>query len=213
MIYLRNSGIEICMGETTPDGRVLYFLSAEPVKIEPPLGLCVVMVYPYEWSSMMTPWKGDCKGMEKTGEGDEFSRMFAEHVEKPVERELPFKVTERGIAGYSLGGLQALYMMEEHDEFNFCGSVSGSLWYPDAVDFFTGKGIPPHIRQMYFSIGDKEDKTSHPLRSKVRKCTDIIAKHAAAFTSVEYEINPGGHFTCIDKRINRCAGIFAENNI
>lgn len=134
MIYLKNSGIEIYNKGAC--SKTLYFLAAERVEPPVPDGCCVVMIYPYEWTEMMTPWQHSGKGMGKTGGGAEFSQEFVPNLLTYVENGLEDKVAKRGIAGYSLGGLEAFYMACVEGIFDFAGSVSGSFWYPGAVEYF-----------------------------------------------------------------------------
>ena len=126
-----------------------------------------------------------------------------------VENGLEDKVAKRGIAGYSLGGLEAFYMACVEGIFDFAGSVSGSFVFPGAVEYFETNPMFERVRNVYMSLGEREERVKDPERRTVRRNTDAIAEWLEAARRLRYEINCGGHFTDIEKRIGNCAGYFA----
>lgn len=86
-----------------------------------------------DWNRDLSPW-----GCEATTRSDEpFAGGARGHLEKllsevipQVEDGLPWPVAWRGIAGYSLAGLFALWSLWETPAFSRVASVSGSLWFP-----------------------------------------------------------------------------------
>lgn len=209
MLYLKNSGIEIY----NPEGaeKTLYFLAAERVEPPVPEGCCVVMLYPYDWTEMMTPWRYSGRGMENTGGGAEFAETFEADLILQIEPRLGREVTRRGIAGYSLGGLEAFYMASCIKSFDFAGSVSGSFWYAGAAEYFSENTLDERIKKVYMSLGAKEEKTKNAERRTVRSNTDKIAANIGRTRGLCYEINDGGHFTDTAKRIGRCIEYFAAD--
>ncbi|MBD5156354.1 MAG: hypothetical protein HDT13_01765 [Butyrivibrio sp.] len=207
MFYLKNSGIEIYNPEAS--GKTLYFLAAERVEPPVPEGCCVVMVYPYDWTEMMTPWAYSGRGMENTGGGAEFAESFEADLIYHVEARLGHEVERRGIAGYSLGGLEAFYMASRMKNFDYAGSVSGSFWYAGAAEYFSENALDDRIKKVYMSLGASEEKTKNAERRTVRTNTDAIASHIGRTRELCYEINNGGHFTETEKRIGKCIEYFA----
>lgn len=214
--YLSNSMIQVYNGCGTQDSHVLYFLAAEHTEIAVPQDICVIMVYPYEWSSMMTPWKHHgptTQFMNNTGGGVQYAEAFEQEVMGAAEARLRFHVDGRGIAGYSLGGIEAMYMATRtytFGNFEFAGSVSGSFWYEGALQYF-GEQRLIGVKKAYVSLGDKEAKNSNPQRAKVRENTDAFVRELEKNVDVTYEINPGGHFSDISGRIEKCIGCW--NNV
>lgn len=208
MIYLRNSGIEIYNPEASR--KTLYFLAAERVELSVRGDCCVVMVYPYDWTEMMTPWAQSGKGMESTGGGAKFAEEFERELRLPVENGFADAVELRGIAGYSLGGLEAFYMAVCTEDFDFAGSVSGSFWYAGAAGYFEEHDFGKRVARAYMSLGSKEEKTGDKQRRLVRVNTDAIAGRMGERLNLRYEINGGGHFTDIAGRIEKCVSCFAE---
>lgn len=196
LIYKKKFSYEIIENGTSR--KCIYFFSAEQVKINSPKDMRVVLIYPYDWNLYMTPWKYTGQGMKETGEG----KSFAKEIEALVGETL-----EEGenayIGGYSLGGLMALFMAYNYDIFDGIASVSGSFWYPDAKEYFLNNTISEVVKSAYVSIGDKEVITKNEERASVLLNTQLISSHLADEVTVFFEINNGGHFTDVEKRIEK----------
>lgn len=191
-MYLKN-----CSYETIGDKDsqpVCYFFMAERINIEPVEGVRLVMIYPYDWNYCMTPWKYHDKNMGKTGGGEEFLSWFISEIYDE-------KYQRQYIGGYSLGGLFALFAACEKELFDGVMSVSGSLWYPGALEYFSEKSIGKRIGKIYMSLGDKESLTKNAEREKVGFNTEKLAEVFGRTKEVFFEYNRGGHFTDISERI------------
>lgn len=191
-MYLKN-----CSYETIGDKdsqTVCYFFMAERINIEPVEGVRLVMIYPYVWNYCMTPWKYHDKNMGKTGGGEEFLSWFISEIYDE-------KYQRQYIGGYSLGGLFALFAACEKELFDGVMSVSGSLWYPGALEYFNEKSIGKRIGKIYMSLGDKESLTKNAEREKVGFNTEKLAEVFGKTKEVFFEYNRGGHFTDISERI------------
>lgn len=191
-MYLKN-----CSYETIGDKdsqTVCYFFMAERINIEPVEGVRLVMIYPYDWNYCMTPWKYHDKNMGKTGGGEEFLSWFISEIYDE-------KYQRQYIGGYSLGGLFALFAACEKELFDGVMSVSGSLWYPGALEYFNEKSIGKRIGKIYMSLGDKESLTKNAERKKVGFNTEKLAEVFGRTKEVFFEYNRGGHFTDINGRI------------
>lgn len=192
LMYLKN-----CSYETIGDKdsqTVCYFFMAERINIEPVEGVRLVMIYPYDWNYCMTPWKYHDKNMGKTGGGEEFLSWFISEIYDE-------KYKRQYIGGYSLGGLFALFAACEKELFDGVMSVSGSLWYPGALEYFNEKSIGKRIGKIYMSLGDKESLTKNAEREKVGFNTEKLAEVFGRTKEVFFEYNRGGHFTDINGRI------------
>lgn len=191
-MYLKN-----CSYETIGDKdsqTVCYFFMAERINIEPVEGVRLVMIYLYDWNYCMTPWKYHDKNMGKTGGGEEFLSWFISEIYDE-------KYQRQYIGGYSLGGLFALFAACEKELFDGVMSVSGSLWYPGALEYFNEKSIGKRIGKIYMSLGDKESLTKNAEREKVGFNTEKLAEVFGKTKEVFFEYNRGGHFTDINGRI------------
>lgn len=193
IIYLKEFSYEIIKdGECDS---VIYFFMAERIQLEPVRNVEIVLVYPYDWNSQMTPWKHIGKGMEKTGEGDRFIEAFRDIFDS--------KYKKRYIGGYSLGGLMAMYMAYRCDGFDGAASVSGSMWYPGAIEFFSENFINENIKKVYISLGRKEALTKNSERAAVEVNTVRLVNILEKKCETVFEMNEGGHFTDIVKRVEK----------
>ena len=100
----------------------------------------------------------------------------------------------RGIAGYSLAGLFAVFALGGTDLFLRAGSISGSLWFPGIREYLFSH--PPKRRpdRLYVSLGDRESKTRNPLLSQVEQNTAELARfYREQGIETVFQLNPGGH--------------------
>ncbi len=84
-----------------------------------------------------------------------------------AESSLPQPPTWRGIAGYSLAGLFALWSLWQTDAFSRAASASGSLWFPDFVDRASTAPFAGNPQAVYLSLGKKETKTPNRMMRHV----------------------------------------------
>ena len=94
-----------------------------------------------------------------------------------------------------------LFAACEKELFDGVMSVSGSLWYPGALEYFNEKSIGKRIGKIYMSLGDKESLTKNAEREKVGFNTEKLAEVFGKTKEVFFEYNRGGHFTDINGRI------------
>ena len=114
------------------------------------------------------------------------------------------------IAGYSLAGLFALWAAWNSGYFRRVASVSGSLWYPGFTDYIrnnapkSGCGENTGPEKAYFSLGDREGRTRHPLMSRVDACTAEVVERVRSYgIKTTFEWNPGNHFDHPELRMAR----------
>ena len=91
----------------------------------PPFTL--VTISNLDWNRDMAPWDSPAafkKGEPFTGGADDYLRLLVEEIIPRAEKELPGPPAWRGIAGYSLAGLFALYAIYRTDVFSRVGCMS-----------------------------------------------------------------------------------------
>ena len=109
----------------------------------------------------MVPWNGPSafKNAEPcTGGADDYLRLLIDEIIPTAEKEINGVPSWRGIAGYSLAGLFALYAICQTDLFSHVDSISGSLWFPGMKEYIFSHEPKRCPDCMYFSLGDKESK-------------------------------------------------------
>ena len=162
----------------------------------PPFTL--VAISDLDWNHDMVPWDSPPafkNATPCTGGADDYLRLLTEEIIPKAEKEIAGAPPWRGIIGYSLAGLFALYAIYRTDLFSRVGSMSGSLWFPGMKDYIFShepKRQPDHI---YFSLGDKESKTRNPVLRSVRQSTEEIqAFYQSKGIDTVFELNPGNHY-------------------
>ena len=162
----------------------------------PPFTL--VAISDLDWNHDMAPWDSPpaFKNAEPcTGGADDYLRLLTEEIIPMAEKELAGVPCWRGIAGYSLAGLFALYTIYQTDLFSRVGSMSGSLWFPGMKEYLFSHKPMRQPDCIYFSLGDKESKTRNPVLRSVRQNTEEIqAFYQAKGIDAVFQLNPGNHY-------------------
>lgn len=161
----------------------------------------LVSIAKMSWNNDLTPWecpplyKGDTKCL---GHADnylqEIENTIIPKIEEYIIKELNKKVLYYGIAGYSLGGLFAIYSGFKTDKFTRIASASGSLWYPNFLEFVKNNRISENIEKIYFSLGNKEANSKIQVLSTVEEKTKEIYTYISNNIETTYEVNEGNHF-------------------
>ena len=162
----------------------------------PPFTL--VAISNLDWNQDMAPWDSPAafkKGEPFTGGAGDYLRLLVEEIIPRAEKELPGPPAWRGIAGYSLAGLFALYAGYQTDVFSRVGCISGSLWFPGFKEYVFSHEPKRRPDCIYFSLGDKEAKTRNPVLKTVQENTEEIqAFYQSKGIDTVFQLNPGNHF-------------------
>ena len=160
-----------------------------------------------DWNRELSPW--ECDGTVRdsepfAGEAATYLQELLGHIVPEVEPPLPHPPAWRGIAGYSLAGLFALWSLWQTDAFDRAASASGSLWFPGFVDRAASKPFAGNPQAVYLSLGKKETKTPNRMMRHVLENTRTIegTLQGRGIDTV-FEINPGNHFSETDIRMAR----------
>lgn len=184
----------IYLNTFSDEGRKVY--EAAQATGCPPFTL--VAISDLDWNHDMVPWDSPpaFKNAEPcTGGADDYLRLLTREIIPTAEKELPGVPSWRGIAGYSLAGLFALYAIYRTDLFSRIGSMSGSLWFPGMKDYIFSHESKRWPDCVYFSRGDKESKTRNPILRSVRQSTEEIqAFYQDKGIDTVFQLNPGNHY-------------------
>lgn len=151
-----------------------------------------------DWNDDMTPWPAPPAARWDSpygGSADGYLEELSSSVIPAIKEETE-EPSFIAIAGYSLGGLFALYSLYASDLFTSAVSASGSLWYPDFADYILSHTPQNRPERIYLSLGAKEPKSGSTLMRQVGDKTGIIHQHFRDMgIEAVLEMNPGGHFT------------------
>lgn len=158
----------------------------------------LVSISDLDWDHDMAPW--DCPPIFKntqpcTGGADDYLKLLTEIIVPTVENNLAGTPCWRGIAGYSLAGLFAVYAIYQTDLFSRVGSMSGSLWFSGIKEYIFSHEPKCQPDYMYFSLGDKESKTRNPILQSVQSNTEEIQTfYQEKGINTVFQQNSGNHY-------------------
>ena len=193
------------------DGNEVYEILQQ---IEPiPLVLAVISYV--DWDDEMTPW--ECPPLFKgdsacNGGADAYISKLEDKIVPAIRAELNGQPSLVAIAGYSLGGLFAIYSLYKTDIFSRAVSASGSMWFPGFLDFVRKNEMLVKPDRVYFSLGDKEAKTRNQMLRTVEDNTKEICEliKNSGVDSI-FEMNEGNHFKEADLRLAKGIKWICEN--
>lgn len=174
----------------------------------------LVSISHLDWNNDLTPWYAEGLNHQDNhflGHANDYIEELT-HIIIPqacdyIKNELHHNILDYTIAGYSLAGLFAIYTAYKTDIFSKVVSASGSVWFPQFIDFVKQNTISSHIQKMYFSLGNKENKTINPLLASVKDKTIELEHiyHQQGIQTVYHE-NDGNHFH--DATLRMAQGIY-----
>lgn len=149
-----------------------------------------------------SPWEApNAMGGELSGGGTALLRDLETDVVPRLQAEFPG--SPLFLAGYSLGGLFALWALYESDVFSGGACCSGSLWI-DGWDAYTDSRCIRQPGVVYLSLGGKEERSASPVIASIGARTRAQEKRLRKDPNVSastLEMNPGGHFSDPAKRL------------
>ena len=179
-----------------------------------PENTILVAIMEHDWEQHFTPWAAPRlfkKGADFGGGALAYHTHLAAHVIPQIETESGFQAAFRGILGYSLAGLFALYGATVAPYFDGVACVSGSLWFDDWLDFMyqhTPSRLP---RAVYFSLGDTEANSKNLRMAQVQSATEQTVAHWQQLdVPVRFDWNTGSHFDDVPQRLAKAAAYLAK---
>ena len=133
-----------------------------------------------DWNHDLSPWKAPAVfGNESFGDG-------AESTLSEVLKLLSDMSKTYYIGGYSLAGLFALWAVHQTDLFAGAAAASPSVWFPGFLDYMKEHEI--RTKDVYLSLGDREEKTRNPVMSQVGSCIRLAPEKARTLYTLLYEL-------------------------
>lgn len=167
--------------------------------------ITLAVISDLNWDDEMSPWECPPLGKNEapcTGGADRYLEKMAGNIIPAIKNALTDEPEYIAIAGYSLAGLFAIYSLYKTDLFSRAVSASGSMWFPDFAGYVRENDFSRRPDRVYFSLGDKESHTRHPLLQNVEDRTRKIHEYYRSCSiDTVFEMNPGNHFRDADMRL------------
>jgi len=163
----------------------------------------LVFVGGFDWNRDLSPWpaKAVFGGEDFAGGADAFLDELVSRIPE-IERETGIRPLWRGIAGYSLAGLFAIYAVYRSGLFARAASVSGSMWFDGWMEYAQSRPFASRMERAYFSVGAKEKKTRNirmqPVEENPRAMCSLFE---ARGVESRFVLNSGNHFVDAEKRL------------
>lgn len=163
-----------------------------------------VSVTGLRWDEELSPWQHEpvvSKSNHFTGEAEQYARCLTEQIIPYAEDSLK-KPRFRIIAGYSMGGLFALYAPYITGAFSKAVSASGSVWYPGFVEYVKVHDFLHAPDAIYLSLGDKESRTKNQYLNRTENCMrELCSIYQSKGIDSVFELNQGNHFRDVPYRL------------
>ena len=155
-----------------------------------------------DWNRELSPWDAPpVFGREGFGHGAADTLSFIEQELLPAIWE-QYKLPETLpviLGGYSLAGLFSIWSAFQTDRFSAIAAASPSVWFPGWNDYAQREAI--RARHVYFSLGDREEKTKNPVMAQVGVCIRALERLLREKgVDCVLEWSEGGHFRDAEKR-------------
>ncbi len=209
-LNINNYNINIFQSDSPQNNPIIYthltLKDANSVmKLCPNANFTLISIDGVDWNKNMSPWyakKVFKSDKDFSGDADIYLNVLTNKIIPEIENVLGFIPEERGIVGYSLAGLFALYTLYKTDLFQLAASVSGSLWYDEFINYIKTNEMQSQVKRIYLSLGVKEINTKNQRMQQVEDATINAEQHFKKLGIYTiYEENTGGHFTEAIERI------------
>lgn len=159
-----------------------------------------------DWFCDLVPWSITSPfkdGRRFVGGAGEYLQLLTQKI-IPCAGELMAPVSWLGIAGYSLGGLFAVWALYNSPMFSCAASMSGSFWFEGFAPYICANQLKSPLKKAYFSLGDKEPGgVRSPVHNVGEITGEIVGRFNASGIKTTFVWEKGGHNTDQTGRIAR----------
>jgi predicted alpha/beta superfamily hydrolase len=167
----------------------------------------LLVINDVDWNADMSPWpipKIAPNDVPCSGGAEEYLPVLLNEIIPAARDALVEQPAYLALTGYSLAGMFALWAATRTDSFERIASVSGSLWYPDLLDYLETHPLSQQVRVVYLSLGERESHTNNPYLRPVEDNTARIERRLSEQgLATIFELNPGNHLFHEDRRMAR----------
>ncbi len=164
----------------------------------------LVSITGLRWDEELSPWAHEpivAKNDHFTGEADQYLQVLETEIIPYVKSLIPGEQIQI-LHGYSMGGLFALYVALKSTCFDAYSAPSGSVWFPDFVDYVKEYDFVKKPKAIYLSLGDRESRTKNVWLSQTESnMIQLRDCYQARNIVTTFDLNPGNHFKDVSHRI------------
>ena len=161
-------------------------------------GFNLVTISGLHWNQELSPWAVETvvsRDDRFTGGAPELLPVLTDCIVPQVERLLDAQPVWRCLAGYSMGGLFAVWTAFQTDLFTRILSASGSMWYPGWLEYVHEHAFAGVVEGIYLSVGEQESTSRNAVLQTVGERTQALATMLTERgVNAKFELNPGNHF-------------------
>lgn len=211
-LEIRGKTVTLFRDETVMPETILYLIGEDTEAEALYRGLhdsktALAVIGGMDWNRDLSPWPSEKVfrgGADFAGKADMFLSLLTEEIIPAAEEAAAIAPhhLHRGIAGYSLAGLFALWSLYQTELFDRAASMSGSLWYDGFTEYAEKHPLCRMPKKLYLSYGEREPKTRNPRMMTVGSRTEELRDYYRGLgILVDFAVHPGGHFDDVPTRI------------
>lgn len=161
----------------------------------PPFHL--VSVSHLDWDADLSPWPAPAV----ISKDDNFQGGADTYCDFLLDKVVPFARGHLGVSdenvicGYSMGGLFALWVPYRTAFFDRVVCASGSVWFPNFVEYMKRHPYPENPAAIYLSLGDRETHSKNAYLQTTATCMSELEAHFAGIgIETTFVQNKGNHY-------------------
>lgn len=174
----------------------------------------LLTIHNLNWYQDLVPWDSESifKGDEPfVGKADLYLKLLTDLIIPKVLTEHNLKPQYFALGGYSLAGLFATYASFKCDLFTKIASMSGSLWYPNFIEFVKEHHTSENLKEAFFSIGNENVKRNPFLCHTKEKTFEIAEIFKERGVKTSFIQNEGGHQHQVPLRVKQGLDFLISN--
>lgn len=174
----------------------------------------LLTIHNLNWYQDLVPWDSESifKGDEPfVGKADLYLKLLTALIIPKVLTEHNLKPQYFALGGYSLAGLFATYASFKCDLFTKIASMSGSLWYPNFIEFVKEHHTSENLKEAFFSIGNENVKRNPFLCHTKEKTFEIAEIFKERGVKTSFIQNEGGHQHQVPLRVKQGLDFLISN--
>lgn len=202
-----NGLLVLCIDKAGTLSRALEYIEKNMCR---EFSLACICVQPTQAYTDFTPWvAGDIYSGQPpfSGGADNYlNELYNDFLPNFLnENNLSFEISKKAIVGFSLGGLMSLYTFVKDSYFGNLGICSGSVWYPNLINWLGENDLSVSDANVYISMGDREQTDFFPqmsnLNRQVKEIKTILEDKLNNPNKVKFEWTTGEHGDNVPMRL------------